>query len=92
MSDIAIQASNLGKRYRIGALMKRNDTLRDQIVDWSGNMMNRIRRKHVKKEDSVLWALKDISFDVIKGQVLGVIGKNGAGKSTLLKVRNGSAS
>lgn len=84
MSDIAVQVNNLGKRYRIGALMKRNDTLRDQLVDWSSKI---VHRKRIEPQDNnILWALKDISFEVKKGQVLGVIGKNGAGKSTLLKV------
>jgi len=87
MGDVAIQVRNLGKRYRIGALMKRNDTLRDQIVDWSTNLVHRFQRNPLSNHDeSTLWALKDISFEVKKGQVLGVIGKNGAGKSTLLKV------
>jgi len=59
MSDIAIQVTNLGKRYRIGALTKRNDTLRDQIVDWSSQIVQRMQRKRIESQDTnILWALK----------------------------------
>lgn len=85
MSEYAIQVSNLGKQYKIGAEIDRYRTLRDSLsaaVTWP---LRLIRRQLPPKSDTI-WALRDISFEVKKGQVLGVIGRNGAGKSTLLKL------
>ena len=85
MSDIAIRVENLGKKYKIGANQTRYQTLRESIMNGFSNSIERIRG-NPSKEDNIIWALKDINFEVKHGEVLGIIGRNGAGKSTLLKI------
>jgi lipopolysaccharide transport system ATP-binding protein len=85
MNDIAIRVENLGKQYKIGAQIDRYRTLRDSLVEAVRRPVRMLRGENGAANETI-WALKDISFEVRKGEVLGVIGRNGAGKSTLLKI------
>lgn len=85
MNDTAIRVENLGKQYKIGAQVDRYRTLRDTIIDAVQRPVRMLRGNSGGATDTI-WALSNVTFEVKKGQVLGVIGRNGAGKSTLLKI------
>nr|WP_319375685.1 ABC transporter ATP-binding protein [uncultured Methanoregula sp.] len=81
--NYAIRVSHIGKKYNIGGPQEKYHTLRDAIVN---SIRAPFKGFHRPPQNKGFWALKDISFDVEHGEIVGIIGRNGAGKSTLLKI------
>jgi lipopolysaccharide transport system ATP-binding protein len=82
MTDIAIRVENLGKCYQIG--QAKSDNFRESFGNWFSKLKG-TNGKAVESKNE-FWALRDINFEIKKGEAVGIVGRNGAGKSTLLKI------
>jgi lipopolysaccharide transport system ATP-binding protein len=84
MRNIVVRAENLSKQYRIGE--QAHNALRDVVAHSVKSLFTRTTSRAITRPPSTIWAIKEVSFEIEHGELVGLIGRNGSGKSTLLKI------